>query len=228
MTISRLSSWKDLFIQSDKFYHLDSKIKQLKNLIEPASDISKSMDKVSKNPGICLLSLDPTESKLQLFHYTTTIGGSWDNPKKRVTTFVDFNFDAHPMAIVSKSIREVRAKSHSIHEFSLCCTSEDDFNQLRNPKLTINFKNIIPIPPFLTKVFLNLPSTDLASVAVAFFNAIYKFEHEFHESTKTKDNEDLPPSDDKLEGTQSPHHSLLNEEFEKPEKSDMGFGSEFS
>jgi hypothetical protein len=58
--------------------------------------------------------------------------------------FIDFDFDADPVEIIQKSIKEVKGKSHSIHEFNLGCDDPGNFQKLRNPKLDYHSKNIIP------------------------------------------------------------------------------------
>jgi hypothetical protein len=145
MTISRLADWKDYFIKSKKFDYLNNNLVQLRETIDPASEILKNFEDVSKHPGVCFLSLDPSESKLQLFHHPTVIGGSWKEPTKRMIAFVDYDFNANPVEIVQKSIIEVKGKSHSIHEFDLGCGGNDDFKKLTNPKLDFHYKNIVPL-----------------------------------------------------------------------------------
>jgi len=173
MTISRFSNWKDYYLKFNQFDYLNDRLSQLRELFEPSSNFLKSIDEISKKHGICLLFLDSSKTKLQLFHHSTTIGGSWDNPNKKFITFVDFDFNANPVLVVSKLIKEVKMKSHSYHEFALCCDSTDDFNQLRNPKEYFHFKNIVPLPTILVKTFLELPSTEPDQVAIAFYKTIF-------------------------------------------------------
>jgi hypothetical protein len=40
----------------------------------------KSFDEISKNQGITFLSLDPSETQLQLFHHGSVVGGTWTSP----------------------------------------------------------------------------------------------------------------------------------------------------
>lgn len=76
MTTSRLSTWKDFFLNSTKFDYLNSELCNLRESIKTLVDFLKSFEEISKNPGISFISLDPTETKLRLFHHPTVIGGS--------------------------------------------------------------------------------------------------------------------------------------------------------
>jgi hypothetical protein len=139
-----------------------------------------------KNLGVWFIALDPSETKLQLFHHPLVIGGSWKNPNKSMIAFIDLEFSANPVELVHKSIKEVKGKSHLIHEFSLCCDSTEEFKKLRNPKTNFHFKNIIPIPFLLTKTFLELPSTEPDQVAIAFFETLYRCYIEVDYNNKNK------------------------------------------
>ena len=65
----------------------------------------KNFEEISKNPGVCSLALDPSETKLQLFHHPTVICGSWKDPIKKMIAFIDLEFNANPVELVPKSIK---------------------------------------------------------------------------------------------------------------------------
>ncbi len=209
MTISRLSTWKDFFLNSTQFDYSNFALRNLRDSIAPSADFSKSFEEISKNPGISFISLDPTETKLQLFHHPTVVGGSWNNPNKKLIAVIGHDLEAKPVQIVLKSIKDGKGKSHSLHEFSLGCGNLDDFKKLRNPKTDYHLKNIVPIPILLTNVFMSLPSTEPEMVAIAFFEAMFKYDnsltapdlHMTHQNNNTDVPSDVPdlldtPTDD--------------------------------
>jgi hypothetical protein len=84
MTVSRLSSWKELFLSPTKFDYTNSELRHLKKSIDPDVDFSESFEAISKNQSISFLSLDPTETKLEIFHHPVVLSGSWNNPDKKL------------------------------------------------------------------------------------------------------------------------------------------------
>lgn len=177
-SISQVSSWKDFFLKSKNLDYTNSLLKKLQGSIEQNKNFSNSFNEISKNQGITFLSLDPSEKRLQLFHHPTVFGGNWSDPDEKLLAIYGVEDDAKPIEIISKSIKDIKGKSHSAHEFSLGMNNKDDFNLLRNPKQDYNYKNIIPLPVLLTKVFIDLPSTDPVSVALAFLAAMHKYDLE--------------------------------------------------
>jgi hypothetical protein len=90
-------------------------------------------EEISKNQGIFFLSLDPTESHLQLFHHGVVIGKSW----KKLVSILGLDTDVKPLQIVQKSIRDIKAKSYSSEEFALGLESLESFEQMKNPKVEL-------------------------------------------------------------------------------------------
>jgi len=193
---------------------------QLRSSIDLSADFSKCFEEIVKNPGVCFLSLDPSETRLQLFHHPTVIGGSWKDPNKRLIAFIDFEFESNPIEIVQKSIREVKGKSHSIHEFELGCYDIEDFKKLRNPKSAFHYKNIVPIPSFLTKTFLELPSTEPTQVAMAFFDILFKcdLEAQHHADSRTQPS-GTEDNHDSEEGTANLNQGNTNDDSIQTENS---------
>jgi hypothetical protein len=187
MVISRLSNWKDFFLQSKQFNYLNDNLIQLRESIDPSANSLKNFEEISKNPGVCFLALDPSETKLQLFHHPTVICGSWKDPIKKMIAFIDLEFNANPVELVPKSIKEIKGKSHSIQEFNLGWDNIEDYKKLRNPKANFHYKIIVPVPTLLTKAFFELSSTDPIHVAVAFFDMLYScdVESQYKSSAKT-------------------------------------------
>jgi hypothetical protein len=113
MTLSSLSSWKDYFSSKKTLDSSNAQLLRIRESVSPSISFLSSFEEISKNQGISFLSLDPTESQLQLFHHGVILGGSWSSPSKQLTSILGFESDAKPIQIVEKSIKDVKAKSHS-------------------------------------------------------------------------------------------------------------------
>jgi hypothetical protein len=131
---------------------------------------------ISKNDGIAFLSLDPSESELQLFHHGTTLGGSWTNSERQLVTILASDNEYKPVQLLPKFIKDFEYKINSSDEFITSLTSIDEFTNLENPKTELVYKNIIPIPNLLTKAFLDLPKKDPISVATKFLETMLTYD----------------------------------------------------
>jgi hypothetical protein len=129
-------------------------IDKIKEVIHPSVPFEHSVFEISKNPGVTLLSLNPLETQLQLFHHPSVIGGSWTNPETKIVAVLGFDNDAKPIQLVPKLIKDFKLKSHSAEEFVDCLSDQDLFKDLKNARTDFHSKNIIAIPQLLTKVFL--------------------------------------------------------------------------
>jgi len=76
MTLSSLSSWADYFSSNKQLESLNHHLVQIRNTVSRSTPFMTSFGTISKNQGISLLSFEPSESKLQLFHHCSTFGGS--------------------------------------------------------------------------------------------------------------------------------------------------------
>jgi hypothetical protein len=65
------------------------------------------------------------------------------------------------------------------------------FENLKTPNMLFHYLNIIPIPNFLTKIFIELDDKDPVSVATAFFHAMYTYDIDQNTNT-TEDNDNAP------------------------------------
>jgi hypothetical protein len=173
MTLSSLSSWADYFSSNKRFELSNHHLAQIQNTVSHSTPFMTSFGTISKNQGISLLSSDPSESKLQLFHHCSTFGGSWDSPTQQLVAVLGFDSQAHPVQLAEKSIKEVKQKTHSFEDFAIGMESKENFEALKNLSVLFHYKNIIPVPHLLAKAFLSLPSTDQFSVANAFFETMY-------------------------------------------------------
>lgn len=168
----QLSSWKKLFLP-DK--DLDSSNKHMDKIMKVSNNsvsFPKSLEEISKNPGVSFLFLDPTETHLQLLHHGNVLGGNWSTLTKKLVAVLGVESDAKPVQIIQKSVKNIREKSFDWPAFEDSLTDLDSFKKIANPTEEFEFKNIIPIPNFLMKIFIQLSDTDPFDVAKAFLNSI--------------------------------------------------------
>lgn len=71
----------------------------------------KSFEEISENAGIAFLFFDPSESHLQLLHHGTIFGWNWNEPSKQVAAIIGLDFQAKPIQIIQKSIKNIK-KNH--------------------------------------------------------------------------------------------------------------------
>jgi hypothetical protein len=67
------------------FGYIKQSLGKMSIVIGPKISIETSFDEISKNPGVSFLSLDPSESKLQLFRHRNLFGGSWLSSVKQLS-----------------------------------------------------------------------------------------------------------------------------------------------
>jgi hypothetical protein len=89
-------------------------------------------DGISKNHGSAMISLDPTESSIRLFHHNQVIGGNWENPSKLFVSICGFDHSACPVQIAKKSVKSIKAKVPSFVEV-MDRAIHEDFSESRIP-----------------------------------------------------------------------------------------------
>ena len=134
MPLSSVLSWKDFFLSSKHLDTSNDHLIRIKASVGPSIPFVSSFEEISKNPGISFLSLDPSESQLQLFHHGTIIGGSWSSPSKHLVSVLGFDHSAKPIQIVEKSIKDVKHKSFSPEVFAAGLDSNDKFEKFEKSK----------------------------------------------------------------------------------------------
>jgi hypothetical protein len=139
MPLSVAASWRKDLEASDLV------LTKIKDAVSPSIPFIDSFITIPKNDGISFLSLDPSESKLQLFHDGIILGGSWTNPKKQLVTILASKNDSKPVQILPKFVKDFKHKSNSSNKFIASLGNTDDFTNLKNPKTELNYKNIILI-----------------------------------------------------------------------------------
>ena len=165
------STWKDLFTKSKHLDNSNSLVSKLRETVSASNPNEKFLDEISKNHGISLFSIVSSE-KLQLLHNPSLIGGSRISPEQKLVAILGFDDYARPVEIVLKSLKAVKGKSHSFHEFALGLDSAESFQGLHHPNQEFHYKILIPLPNHLTKIFIALPTTDPVTVTMALYNAI--------------------------------------------------------
>jgi hypothetical protein len=125
---------------------------------------------------MAFLSLDPSETQLQLFHHGVVLGGSWSSPSKQLVSVLGLDSSAKPVQIIYKSVKDIKQKFFSYQDFAIGLESSEKFENMKNIKTEFHYKNIIAITKILTKVFIKLLSTDPYSIAKAFFEQLKNFQ----------------------------------------------------
>jgi len=218
------SSWKNFLLSNPEFEASNNHIPQILSLSDPALPFKDMFDEISKNHGISLISFDPSESEIQLFHHNQIVGGSWENPKKVLASIRGFDNSTCPVQIVLKSIKIIKTKTPSFAPVinPALVQNHDNNNPLENldtsksaKKIEFYQRNIIPIPHLLTKAFLNLSKFDPLSVAQVFYETMREFD------LKNQDNnqEEKIPSDkdDYTTGKNTQDTNMENEDNQKEE-----------
>jgi hypothetical protein len=165
---SHLSLWKNCFLSNKALDASNLHLDKIKKSSGHLTTFSKAFEEFSKNDGIAFLVMDPNEPVIQLLHHGHVLGGSWDSPTKKLVAILGLDSDAKPVQLVSKSIKNIKEKTFELEELQESIEEEDQFTTLNNPKVPFQFKNIVPIPNLLIKVFAQLESTSPYEVAQAF------------------------------------------------------------
>jgi hypothetical protein len=197
---SKISTWKQVFLQNKELDLSDNYLKRIKKASNHQAVFAKSFEAISKNDGIAFLTLDPTESHLQLLHHGNVLGGNWANPTKKMVAILGLNDEAKPIQLVKKSVKNVKENSFSFEELASIFDPMDETNKLGSPDQEFLYKNILPILNSLTKIFVNLKSTEPFVVAKAFIESVgdSKSQSAQHsQEQKTKQNEEVKDESDK-------------------------------
>ena len=166
-----LSIWKKHFLFNKNLDTSNQHMNKILKALAHSIPFVKSFEEISKNEGVSFLFLDPSETHMQLLHHGSVLGGNWSSSTKLLVAVLGTENDAKPIQIIKKSIKIVKEKSFDWDSFEAQSASKDDFVNMKNPTEEFHFKNIIPIPNLLTKVFIQLPSTSPFDVAKAFLSA---------------------------------------------------------
>jgi hypothetical protein len=117
---------------------LDKSIEQLDNIKSstgPDIPFEESFLEISKNLRVSFLSLDPSESQIQLFHHGLILGGSWSAPSKQLIMLVGTEIESKPVQLVQRSIQDITTKSFSIEDFAM--SLEGYFRKSENSQVII-------------------------------------------------------------------------------------------
>ncbi len=173
---AKLSLWKRVFLTNKDLETSNLHLNKIKKFSGHSVTLLKSFEEISKNVGVSFLILDPTESQLQIVHHGHVLRGNWSSLTKKLVTILGADPEAKPIHIAQKLIKNIKEKSFCFDEFAANVDKEEDFTNLDVPNLDFQFKNILPIPIFLMKVFIQLQSTTPHEVAKAFIRSISDLE----------------------------------------------------
>jgi hypothetical protein len=110
-SLSAAPDWKSYFSSKKELDKSDQMLSKIKEPVSVLTDFTESFETISKNDGISFLSLDSSESEMQIFHHGTMIGGSWSDPEKHLITILASGSDAEPIEILPKFIKDVKVIS---------------------------------------------------------------------------------------------------------------------
>jgi hypothetical protein len=171
------NSWKNYLLSNPELDISNKHLSKIKELSDPAISFGTSFEEISKNQGISFICFDPTETFIQLIHHCHVLGGSWSNPNKVLLGILGSDMSAKPVQLILKSIKVVKSKTFSIADL-IGDEEMIKFPDLKQAKTEFQFRNIIPIPHVLTKVYLALNDVNPHSVAQAFFEAMLEFDRQ--------------------------------------------------
>jgi hypothetical protein len=125
MTVSKLSTWREFFLQNKSLSNSNKLLKHIRDASDPSLRFTNSFEEISKNPGNGFLILDSANNHMLVFHNPNTFGGSWTNPSRILAAVKGFERDAKPIEIDQQSVKDFKGKSHSLHELTLGSDSND-------------------------------------------------------------------------------------------------------
>ncbi|MFN9959687.1 MAG: hypothetical protein ACK55I_41920, partial [bacterium] len=162
--------WKNFLLSNPDFKVSNNYLAKIKDFASQSHPFTSMFDGISKNHGSAMISLDPTESSIRLFHHNQVIGGNWENPSKLFVSICGFDHSACPVQIAKKSVKSIKAKVPSFVEVMDRAILESLGEDTKtSQKVEYHSTNIIPIPHILTKTYLSLTDFTPASVAKAFY-----------------------------------------------------------
>jgi hypothetical protein len=131
------NSWKKILLSNPELDQSNKYLSKIKDLSDPRISFETSFDEISKNPGIALICLDPTESFIQLLHHCHVVGGSWSNPKKTLVSILGTDKSAKPVQLILKSIKQFKAKTVVLEK--LMGEENPNIKQRQKQQLNWNF-----------------------------------------------------------------------------------------
>lgn len=168
----KAANWKQFFLSSKYINYPTNILTKIKDAGSAGNAATKIFTDFSRNPGIAFLSLDASESKLQLFHHPNILGGSWLNEELKLVALDGMGPKATPIHIVAKSLKDVKAKVPKIINLSQALDNGLPIDEIKQASDTFLYKNMVPIPDFLIKTFILLEDTKPITAATVFYAAL--------------------------------------------------------
>ncbi len=132
--------WKNFLLSNPDFEVSNNYLAKIKDLASQSHPFTSMFEEISKNHGIAMISLDLTESSIQLFHHNQVIGGNWENPSKLFVSICGFNQSFGLSSSDSQKIRQIdQSKSSLLCRSNGLCYSRvawrrhEDFSESRIP-----------------------------------------------------------------------------------------------
>jgi hypothetical protein len=170
------NSWKQFLLSNPELDVSNKHILKIRDLCAPGTPFEGAFEIISKNSGISFISLDPMESSIQLFHHCQVIGGTWVSPTKTFVCILGFDNSARPIHIIPKSIKIIKTKSISLVDLVDDDQPIRNVEDLKQAKADFHWRNIIPIPNFLTMAYLSLEKFVPQSIGHSFYAAMREFD----------------------------------------------------
>jgi len=136
------------------------------------SSPSKIFETFSKNPGIGFLFQDSDGENLSLIHTPGLIGGNWLQAETKFVALLGFSEQTIAVKIQEASMGNTKQKVPSLGDIIQTVVSKKPLREISSLSEVFIYKNFIPIPIKLVKVFLSLSKFDPDSIAQAFLAAL--------------------------------------------------------
>jgi hypothetical protein len=117
-----------------------------------------------------------------MLHNPGVIGGSWLQDKTKLVALLVFDPNRVVVKIKESSIKDTKQKVPKLEDIQDAIKAKTSFQNVKGLREMFHYKNIIPVPHALVKLYLSLKHYDPSSVAKAFY------------STMTSNEQEHPPS----------------------------------
>jgi len=168
----KASNWLKFFMENNQLEYSNEVYPKIIDSAGIGSSPSKIFETFSKNPGIGFLFQDSDGENLSLFHNPGVIGGNWIQEETKLVALLGFTDKAITVKIQEASMGNIKLKVPSLGDIIQAVVSKKPLKDITNLSELFNYKNFVPIPIKLVRVFLSLSKFDPDSIAQAFLAAL--------------------------------------------------------
>jgi len=168
----KASNWLKFFMENNQLEYSNEVYPKIIDSAGIGSSPSKIFETFSKNPGIGFLFKDSDGENLSLFHNPGVIGGNWIQEETKLVALLGFTDKAITVKIQEASMGNIKLKVPSLGDIIQAVVSKKPLKDITNLSELFNYKNFVPIPIKLVRVFLSLSKFDPDSIAQAFLAAL--------------------------------------------------------